>query len=202
MKFQNEAYNLIITGVGGQGNVLSSLLIGQALVRKRYFVTIGETYGMAQRGGPVMSHIRISSKKQPSPLIRKGTADTVISLEPVEALRVLVTYGNPKVIVLVNSRPVYPVDVTAGDAIYPDFKEIKQALKSLSLKIYFLDATEKAIQLGSPILTNIIMIGALLELKVLPLEEKEFVETLTRRFSNEKLKLNIKALEEGKRMLN
>ena len=62
MKFHNEIYNLIITGVGGQGNVLSSQLIGQALVGKGYFVTIGETYGMAQRGGPVMSHIRISRR--------------------------------------------------------------------------------------------------------------------------------------------
>ena len=60
MESLNETYDLIITGVGGQGNVLISQLIGQAFVKKGYFVTIGETYGMAQRGGPVMSHIRIA----------------------------------------------------------------------------------------------------------------------------------------------
>ena len=81
-----ENYNLIITGVGGQGNVLSSQLIGQALVGKGYFVTIGETYGASQRGGSVMSHIRISSQKQLSPLIPRGKADIVVGLEPVEAL--------------------------------------------------------------------------------------------------------------------
>jgi Pyruvate/2-oxoacid:ferredoxin oxidoreductase gamma subunit len=64
---RKKSYNLIITGVGGQGNVLSSQLIGQALVSKGYFTTIGETYGASQRGGSVMSHIRISSEKQLSP---------------------------------------------------------------------------------------------------------------------------------------
>src|SRR5512135_3720057 len=106
-------YNLIITGVGGQGNVLSSQLIGQALVGKGFFVTIGETYGASQRGGSVMSHIRLSSRKQLSPLISRGQADVVLGLEPVEALRVLTVYGNRKTVVLTNTRPIYPVDVTS-----------------------------------------------------------------------------------------
>src|SRR4030043_2158604 len=103
--------NLIITGVGGQGNVLSSQLIGQALVGKGFFVTIGETYGASQRGGAVMSHIRISAQKQLSPLIPKGKADIVVGLEPVEALRVLTQYGNRETGVIVNTRPLYPVAV-------------------------------------------------------------------------------------------
>ena len=74
MSSKKESYNLIVTGVGGQGNVLSSQLVGQAFVRKGYFVTIGETYGASQRGGSVMSHIRVSSRKQLSPLIPKGKA--------------------------------------------------------------------------------------------------------------------------------
>jgi len=89
MGFRTEAYNLIITGVGGQGNVLISQLIGQSLVSKGYFVTIGETYGMAQRGGSVMSHIRIARGKQLSPLIPRAKGDFIVALEPVEALRVL-----------------------------------------------------------------------------------------------------------------
>ena len=89
MTAKKESKNLIITGVGGQGNVLSSQLLGQALVGKGYFVTIGETYGASQRGGSVMSHIRLSTLKQLSPLIPRGKADVVLGLEPVEALRVL-----------------------------------------------------------------------------------------------------------------
>ena len=77
---QDNSYNLIITGVGGQGNVLASQLVGQAFVNKGYFVTIGETYGASQRGGPVMSHIRISENKQLSPLIPQGQADIIMAL--------------------------------------------------------------------------------------------------------------------------
>jgi indolepyruvate ferredoxin oxidoreductase beta subunit len=196
---KNETYNLIITGVGGQGNVLSSQLIGQALVGKGYFVTIGETYGASQRGGSVMSHIRISSKKQLSPLIPRGKADIVMGLEPVEALRVLTVYGNSQTVVLSNTRPIYPVDVTSGDEKYPEDEEIQKALKGLSRKVHSIPATEKAMEMGSPILGNMIMLGALLELNLLPLSPAEFRETLGRNFKEARLETNLRALEEGKR---
>jgi indolepyruvate ferredoxin oxidoreductase, beta subunit len=196
---KKETYNLIITGVGGQGNVLSSQLIGQALVGKGYFVTIGETYGASQRGGSVMSHIRISSKKQLSPLIPRGKADIVIGLEPVEALRVLTVYGNSQTVVLSNTRPIYPVDVTSGDEKYPEEEEIRDALKGLSQKVYYVPATDKAIEMGSPILGNMIMMGALLELDLLPLSPAEFRKTLGRNFKEARLETNLRALEEGKR---
>ncbi len=201
MATKKESYNLIITGVGGQGNVLSSQLIGQALVGKGYFVTIGETYGASQRGGSVMSHIRISSQKQMSPLIPRGKADIVVGLEPVEALRVLTVYGNPQTVVLSNTRPIYPVDVTSGDEKYPETEEIKKALESLSRKTYSIAATEKAMEMGSPILGNMIMIGALLELNLLPLSPSEFRETLTKNFTAQRLRTNLQALEEGKKII-
>jgi indolepyruvate ferredoxin oxidoreductase beta subunit len=196
---KKETYNLIITGVGGQGNVLSSQLIGQALVGKGYFVTIGETYGASQRGGSVMSHIRISSKKQLSPLIPRGKADIVIGLEPVEALRVMTVYGNSQTVVISNTRPIYPVDVTSGNEKYPEEEEIRDALKGLSQKVYYVPATDKAIEMGSPILGNMIMMGALLELDLLPLSPAEFRKTLGRNFKEERLETNLRALEEGKR---
>jgi indolepyruvate ferredoxin oxidoreductase beta subunit len=196
---KRETYNLIITGVGGQGNVLSSQLIGQALVGKGYFVTIGETYGASQRGGSVMSHIRISSKKQLSPLIPRGKADIVIGLEPVEALRVMTVYGNSQTVVISNTRPVYPVDVTSGNEKYPEEEEIRDALKGLSRKVYYVPATEKAIEMGSPILGNMIMMGALLELNLLPLSSAEFQKTLGKNFKEARLETNLRALEEGKR---
>ena len=201
MAAKKGTYNLIITGVGGQGNVLSSQLIGQALVGKGYFVTIGETYGASQRGGSVMSHIRISSQKQLSPLIPRGKADIVVGLEPVEALRVLTTYGNPQTVVIANTRPIYPVDVTSGDEKYPEPEEIQKALESLSRKIYSIAATEKAMEMGSPILGNMIMIGALLELNLLPLGPSEFREILAKNFTAERLKTNLQALEEGKKII-
>ena len=199
MSSKKESRNLIITGVGGQGNVLSSQLIGQALVRKGYFVTIGETYGASQRGGSVMSHIRISSQKQLSPLIPKGKADVVVALEPVEGLRILTVYGNPETVAIANTRPIYPVDVTTGQEKYPEREEIERALASLSRKVYSVPATERAIQMGSPILGNMIMIGALLELNLLPLRAEEFRETLADHFDERRLKINLQALEEGRK---
>ena len=90
-----DPFNLIITGVGGQGNVLASKLIGNMLVDKGYYVTIGETFGASQRGGSVMSHLRISSESILSPQIPRGKAHAVVALEPTEAIRVLQEYGNP-----------------------------------------------------------------------------------------------------------
>jgi indolepyruvate ferredoxin oxidoreductase beta subunit len=198
---KNESINLIITGVGGQGNVLSSQLLGQALVGKGYFVTIGETYGASQRGGSVMSHIRLSSRKQLSPLIPRGKADVVIGLEPVEALRVLTVYGRPETVVITNTRPIYPVDVTSGDEDYPEEEAIESALKTLSRELYFVPATEKAMELGSPILGNMIMIGALLSLKLLPLTRAEFQKILASNFTGKRLETNVAALQKGKSLI-
>ena len=199
MSSKKESCNLIITGVGGQGNVLSSQLIGQALVRKGYFVTIGETYGASQRGGSVMSHIRISPQKQLSPLIPKGKADVVVALEPIEGLRILTVYGNPETVAVANTRPIYPVDVTSGQEKYPEREEIERALAGLARRVYSVPATERAIQMGSPILGNMIMIGALLELNLLPVRAEEFRETLADHFDERRLKINLRALEEGRK---
>jgi len=201
MKSKKASYNLIFTGVGGQGNVFSTQLLGDAFISKGYFVTIGETYGASQRGGSVMSHIRISREKQLSPLIPKGRADIVVATEPVEALRVLALYGNPEVIVLVNTRPIYPVDVLAGDEIYPEVEVVTKTIESLSRKAHFMDATESAIKIGSSIIGSMIMVGALLELQLLPLNHDEFRKVLSRKLDGKRFDLNIQALEQGKKLL-
>ncbi len=125
MALIKDPLNIIITGVGGQGNVLASQLLGKAFVKENFLVTIGETYGATQRGGAVMSHMRISRTSAYSPLIPEGQADIIVALEPVEALRVIAQYGNPKVQAIVNSRPIYPTAVSVGDAQYPSFARIK-----------------------------------------------------------------------------
>ncbi len=202
MVSSRDFYNLIITGVGGQGNVLVSQLLGQALVSKGFFTTIGETYGASQRGGSVMSHLRFSKKKQLSPLIPKGKADLVVALEPVEALRVLTYYGNVETIVFCNTRPIYPIDVIAGDEEYPELEEIKKYLTALTKKVYYIPATEKALEMGNPILGNMIIIGALLAAELLPLTWEEFQKTLAANFKGQKLTTNLEALREGRKLIN
>ena len=200
MNLAKDPLNLIIAGVGGQGNVLASQLVGRALVRENFYVTIGETYGASQRGGAVMSHLRISKESQHSPLIPEGQADIVVALEPVEALRVIGQYGNPSVAAVVNSRPIYPTAVTVGEAEYPSLEKIKQTIYELARKAWFIDATEMALSYGSPIFTNIIMVGALAGTNLLPLNRKKFEETIKESFPSTHVADNLKAFARGLEM--
>lgn len=191
-----DPLNLIITGVGGQGNVMISLTIGSALVREGYVVTVGETYGASQRGGPVMSHVRISKETQYSPLILKGQADVVLGMEPVETLRILGKYGNPNVITLFNPRPIYSIDVISGDAEYPDLDKLVEIIKGLSAKTWIVNATEEAEKMGRPIVANTILIGSLIGLGVLPLN-RELMEPVIRERFPKAFELNMKAFDRG-----
>ena len=197
MIMEKDPLNIIITGVGGQGNVLASQLLGQILVKKGYFITIGETYGASQRGGSVMSHMRVSSKESFSPLIPEGAADVVIGLEPVEALRVLSPYGNPEVICLVNTRPIHPIDVIAGNQSYPEFGILEEKIKRLSKKLWKLNATEIAMDLGDPILSNIVMLGALMKIEIVPIDEETFRTVASEFLPERKMEANLEAFRKG-----
>lgn len=192
-----DPLNVIVTGVGGQGNVLVSQFMGRALVRAGYHVTIGETYGASQRGGAVMSHIRISRQAQFGPLIPSGQADVIVGLEPVETLRVLAQYGNPAVTVITNSRPVYPLSVAIGAARYPTTEEIMETMEQLSSSAWLINATEIAVELGAPILANIVMVGAVAGAGVLPLSPQEVEAELQESLPADRLESNIKAFRRG-----
>jgi indolepyruvate ferredoxin oxidoreductase beta subunit len=192
-----DPLNLIITGVGGQGNILISKLIGEAMLEDGYWVTIGETYGASQRGGSVASHIRISKKTQHGPLTPEGRADIILGLEPVESLRMLCLYGNPKTSVITNIRPIHPMAVAIGEAEYPSLEMIKQGIRELSREAWYLDASEIAIGLGAPLLTNMVMVGALIGSGLIPLEEEKFMRQLEMNFEKERLSSNLKAITLG-----
>ena len=192
-----DPLNLIITGVGGQGNILISKLMGEAMLEEGYWVTIGETYGASQRGGSVASHVRISKSSQHGPLTPEGQADIILGLEPVESLRMLGVYGNPKTDVITNIRPIHPMVVAIGDADYPSLDRIKQGIRELSRDAWYLDASEIAIELGAPLLTNMVMAGALIGSGRIPLEEDKFRCQLKMNFEKDRLSLNLKAFTLG-----
>ena len=196
-----DPYNIIITGVGGQGNVMASRVMGNMLSRRGLQVTIGETFGASQRGGSVMSHLRISSGSSWSPQIPKGRCHLVVSLEPTEAMRVLAAYGNPDVKVLCNTRPVHAIGVISGDQQYPALDDIKSWVAELSAACWFLEATAKAMELGNPILGNIMMIGAAAGIGVLPLARNDFEAVITAAMPADKLALNLAAYDLGFEMV-
>lgn len=192
-----DPYNLIITGVGGQGNVLASRIVGNILADYGFQVTIGETFGASQRGGAVMSHLRISSRSTLSPQIPKGQAHMVVALEPTEALRVLKDYGHEQVKVITNTRPIYSLAVISGETRYPAMADLKTWIGRLSQTAWFVQATEEAIKLGDPILSNVILVGALAGVGDLPLEKEAFRQVIARTMPASKVEINLAAFEKG-----
>lgn len=192
-----DTINLIITGVGGQGNILISRLIGEAMLLEGYWVTIGETYGASQRGGPVASHVRIGKDTQYGAITPEGQADIILGLEPMESLRILGLYGSPKTFVITNARPIYPMVVATGEAEYPRFESIRQAINDLSQKAWYVNASEIAINLGVPLITNMVMLGALIGTGLLPLARDKIERQLQATFKKDRLTLNLKAFAMG-----
>jgi indolepyruvate ferredoxin oxidoreductase beta subunit len=192
-----DPFNLIITGVGGQGNVLASKLIGNMLSDQGFYVTIGETFGASQRGGSVMSHLRISSESSLSPQIPKGKAHAVVSLEPTEAIRVLREYGNPEVKVISNTRPVYSLGVICGDVGYPSEEELSGWMQKLTSAFWLIHATDEAVRLGNPILGNVLLVGALAGIGDLPLSREGFHKVMARTMPAGKVDINLLAFDKG-----
>ena len=200
MQLAKDPFNMVITGVGGQGNVMASRVLAGMLARKGFYVTIGETFGASQRGGSVMSHLRISGTSVWSPQIPRKQADVVVALEPSEAVRVLKVYGNERIKVLANTRPVYPVGVIAGRLTYPPIEDIKKAVQELSSRAWFIAATDEAMKLGHPILGNIIMIGALSKMTDLPLGREDFKQVILDTLPENSLEINCRAFDIGAAM--
>ena len=196
-----KTLNLILTGVGGQGNVMASRVLAGMLVDAGYVVTIGETFGMSQRGGSVMSHLRVSPDEVKSPQIPAWGADVIVALEPLEALRVLGVYGNPDVCVLSNTRPVYPIGVITGELGYPSREIIMEKFSLLAASAWMIDATDAGVRLGNPVLSNIVMIGALAETGLLPFDRRMFEKEIKKTLPPDKLSLNMKAFDEGRAMI-
>lgn len=199
MTLHKDPLNLIICGIGGQGNIRIARMIGKILNGKGYLVNIGETFGAAQRGGAVFSSMRVSKTKNFGPLIPKGKADMVLSLEPMEALRILGTYGHPEVSCIVNTHPVLPVGVLADELDYPDAEQLQDAIRALAKNYWAADATQMAMGLGSPIVANIIMLGLLAASNSIPVDLDDVREEIKTSFPASAVELNLQALAMGAR---
>lgn len=194
MALKKDPLNVIITGVGGQGNVLASQILASAGIKEGFYVTVGETYGASQRGGPVMSHVRFSAVAQCGPLISEGQADVVVGMEPVEALRVVTDFGNPKTRVIVSPRPIYPIWVLSGQATYPPLEEIIGKLQELVAKVEVVRLSEDG---KEPLPMNILMMGALAGSGLVPVAVKTFAEVMREIFAPKDLERNLKAFRVG-----
>lgn len=192
-----KVLNIIVTGVGGQGNVLASQVIATAAVDSGYFVSVGETFGASQRGGSVTSHIRVSQVSAYGPLIPQGEADFILGFEPLETLRTFRDYGNSSTLVIMNVRPNYPLGVLLNEDQYPDIPVLTGNLRVQSLKLWDLEATNLAVDVGVPVGTNMVMTGAFAGVQFLPISFLAYETVLKGMFAGEILDLNLAAFQAG-----
>ena len=169
-----DPLNLIIAGVGGQGNILASAVIAQAALREELDATIGETYGVSQRGGSVMSHVRLTHGASPGPLIPRGETDILVGFEPLETLQVALEFANTETQILLNTRPVYPIGVLAGDHAYPSVDRVVDILDRHAARLTTIEATEMAKEAGEIRSMNLVMVGAVAATGLLPLKLESY----------------------------
>ncbi len=191
--------DVVISGVGGQGNIFASLVISQYAMNKKLNVLGAETIGAAQRGGAVVSHIRISDGQIYSPLVSQGQADLLIGMEYVEMLRHM-RLLNPAGTYLLNAMKIPTVLNNMGLDEYPSKEEISRAIKKYGAKGYVVEASGAAKRLGNIQMTNVVMLGALA--KAVPFFEYKGMKALVGANSPARFKeANVAGFEEGYKLI-
>ena len=192
-----DPLNIIISGVGGQGNILASDLISRTFCEDGYFVSVGETYGATQRGGSVVSHIRVSGRHPYGPLIPLGEGHIIIGFEPLEVYRVLREYGHETVRIVMNDRPFYPLDALQRKSTYPPVDHLMSRIEQAGCEFRVIRGTALATDAGNAQTQNVVMVGAFAGLKWVPLEKKKYLRSIQEIFSGGKLEVNTRAFELG-----
>ena len=187
-----ETKNIMIVGVGGQGSLLASKLLGHLLLSQGYDVKVSEVHGMSQRGGSVVTYVRYGEKVY-SPIIDKGEADYIVSFELLEAARHLPFLKKGGVIVT-NTQKIDPMPVITGAAEYPD--NLVEKLKNSGANVDALDCLKLAEEAGSPKAVNIVLLGRLSHHFDLP--EEAWMSSLSANVPEKFLELNKKAFAHGK----
>lgn len=196
-------YNIYITGVGGQGVVKTSTIIGEACIKKGLNVVTSEIHGMSQRGGVVPVEVRIGDVN--GPIIKNGRTNLLLAFEPLEAVRSLPKL-NKDTIAIVNESEIVPFTVSLGMGEYLHEKTyIEELKKHLKLVISF-NADKVAEEIGASILSNMVILGAATSIKDFPIEKEYIEETIKESFKPQFINLNLKAFnrgyEIGKSLLN
>lgn len=194
MAQQHKANDILICGVGGQGTVLASRLIAQAAMGRGQFVRTAETIGMAQRGGCVVSHVRIESQDKGA-LIPPGGADTLIAFEIAEAVRCL-PFLKPGGRVIVNQRTIVPVTSALGAAPY-EKEAILASLQAHAPDALFVPADELAQAAGSAKAGNTVLLGACIACGLLDFDLGYMRQVLAQSVPARFKEINLRALESG-----
>ena len=188
-------YSIQIVGVGGQGVLLASMVLGNAAMEAGYGVAMSEVHGMAQRGGSVLCTLRFGDGVI-SPLESIGGADLLMGFEPAETCRNVGLCNKDSQIVM-NLDPVLPSMVAAGFEEYPKVEDLVKSIEKISGSLRTIDATELAKQAGKAVAANAVMIGAVAAVKGFPLSKDLLRKTLAENVPQKFLDLNLRAFDLG-----
>lgn len=189
-------YGIQLVGVGGQGVLLASTVLGSAAVSEGMDAAMSEVHGMAQRGGSVQCTVRIGQGVL-SPLLAQGEADVLLGFEPAETCRNLI-YANKDTYVIINTVPVVPVTVSSGMEEYPAVDDIIKAVKDSGVsRLIAIDAVSMAQKAGNAIAANSVLIGAMSAVPGFPLSKEKMLSILLERVPAKAKDVNQKAFETG-----
>jgi len=191
-----RALRIFFTGVGGQGTLLATRLVGEAALEERVPVLMSEIHGMAQRGGVVESCVVMG--RAASPIIADGEADIVIAFEPLEAARAL-PKCNPKTVVITSIAPIPPFTVTIGQSVYPDRDALYSMVEPHVANLIRVDADGLAKSVSAERSSNVIMVGVLAGTGILPISKPSFEQALRHILPERLLEPNRRALDAGYR---
>lgn len=189
-----KTQRIINVGVGGQGNLLASNLLGMAALDAGLPVVVSEIHGMAQRGGVVESAVILGGAK--SPIVAEGEADILVSFEPVEALRIL-SKCHKDTLIITNTRPLPPFTVAIGAASYPPPEESVKILKRKVKRVIAFDGQELAEKAQNPLSLNMVMLGALFAAGGLAVPVKSIKKMIRRNTKERFVASNLKAFDLG-----
>ena len=186
--------SIMIVGVGGQGTLLASRLLGSTLISQGFDVKVSEVHGMSQRGGAVVTYVKYGESVA-SPIIEKGEADLILAFELLEAARWF-DFIKPEGKLIVNTQQIDPMPVVIGTAVYPE--GVLEALRAAGADVTEIDALSMAEQAGSAKAVNVVLIGAMASHMDIPVEvwQTAIKETVPQKF----LEMNLKAFVSGYNM--
>lgn len=190
--------DILMVGVGGQGNVLASDILGEVAIAAGYDVKKTDTLGMAQRGGGVVSQVRIADRVW-SPMIKEGEVDILIALEKLEAVR-WSHYLKADGVAIVNNLAVPPLSVSLGTHHYPSDEEIKDILRQRTDHVYFIDGTDKARELGDIRTLNMLMLGC--ASSFIPIDVRIWKDCISQKLPSNILRINISAFGKGRKEMS
>ncbi len=187
--------DVFLAGVGGQGTLLASEVLGEALLLSGYDVKKSEVHGMAQRGGAVTTHLRFGPKVY-SPLIEPGKADLLIAFEKIEGLR-FAHYLKPGGVLVVNVQEIFPPSVATGREPYP--ADASERLAAVTDRLFLVDALAAALSLREVRAVNMVMVGA--ASRFLPLPEGAYEEAMKTSLPERIVEVNLRAFRAGRALL-